>query len=256
MIIDRSYQRALDILSSLIAFKSRSDALNWRDAFENMDVYLERIGLQHESLRRLQLVHVAGTKGKGSTCAMLESILRNCGYRTGLFTSPHLIDVRERIRVNGGLVDKSVFLEHFWHCHDELQAKATADIGVPGYFRFMTLLALRIFEASGLDVSILEVGIGGRLDATNVIRDPVVCGITSLGMDHMEMLGNSIDLIAKEKAGIMKNGRPVFSSPQLSEAADALREKARAVGAPLQFTPSLHNWGLKSESGKEPLIGL
>jgi folylpolyglutamate synthase len=156
MIVDRSYQRALDILSSLIQFKSRSDALNWRDAFGNMDIYLQRIGLQHESLRRLQLVHVAGTKGKGSTCAMIESILRNCGYRTGLFTSPHLMDVRERIRVNGGLVDKDVFLEHFWHCHDELQAKATADIGVPGYFRFMTLLALRIFEASGLDVVILE----------------------------------------------------------------------------------------------------
>ena len=187
---------------------------------------------------------------------MVESILRSCGYKTGLFTSPHLIDVRERIRINGSLVEQQLFMDHFWACHDELKAKATEEVGVPGYFRFMTLLALKVFEASGLDVVILEVGIGGRLDATNVIKEPVVCGITSLGMDHMEMLGNTIGLIASEKAGIMKHGCPAFSSPQVQEAAEALISRASCVGTTVQFTPSLHDSGLKSELGIEPALAL
>lgn len=156
---DRSYDRALSILASLIQFKSRADSLNWRDAFENMDIYMSRVGLTQDSLQRMQILHVAGTKGKGSTCAMVESILRNSGYRTGLFTSPHLMDVRERIRVNGCLVERDVFLEHFWSCYDQFKSKATSEVGIPGYFRFMTLLALKIFESLQLDVVILEVSL-------------------------------------------------------------------------------------------------
>lgn len=98
---DRSYEAALRILSSLIAFKSRAEGKGWRDAFENMEVYADRVGLGGGKLDELSVIHVAGTKGKGSTCAMVESILRSCGYKTGLYTSPHLVDVRERIRIDG-----------------------------------------------------------------------------------------------------------------------------------------------------------
>lgn len=105
-----------------------------------MPVYLERIGLDPTSLSRLSVVHVAGTKGKGSTCAMVESVLRASGRRTGLFTSPHLVDVRERVRVDGRAVSRDDFESHFWRCHDALSRQATPEVGMPGYFRFLTLL--------------------------------------------------------------------------------------------------------------------
>ncbi|MEW5316391.1 MAG: hypothetical protein WDW38_007767 [Sanguina aurantia] len=224
----------LQILGSLIAFKNRADALGWRDAFENMPIYLERVGLG-QSIHQLSTIHVAGTKGKGSTCAMVESILRSCGYRTGLFTSPHLVDVRERIRLDGRLVSRPMFHRLFWDCHTSLSDAADEEVGVPGYFRFMTLLGLRTFVDHGVEVAILEVGIGGRLDATNVIPPPAVAGITSLGFDHMDMLGNTLDLIAREKAGILKAGSPGFTLPQPEDAMQALQEVAAAVGVNLQL---------------------
>ncbi|KAJ9523847.1 hypothetical protein QJQ45_020044, partial [Haematococcus lacustris] len=235
----------LDILSGLILFKNRADAQGWRDAFENMPVYLERVGLA-EDLRKLKVIHVAGTKGKvggrGSTCALVEGVLRRCGYRTGLFTSPHLVDVRERIRIAGQMVSKQVFEEQFWDCHRRLAAAATPEVGVPGYFRFLTLLALRVFVAERVDVVVLEVGIGGRLDATNIIPHPLVCGVTSLGFDHMEMLGDTLPKIAREKAGIFKPGRPAFTVWQPPDALEALQEVAQRVGTPLQLAPDLDSW--------------
>ncbi|KAL6756912.1 putative folylpolyglutamate synthetase [Haematococcus lacustris] len=184
--------------------------------------WLQRVGLA-EDLRKLKVIHVAGTKGKGSTCALVEGVLRRCGYRTGLFTSPHLVDVRERIRIAGQMVSKQVFEEQFWDCHRRLAAAATPEVGVPGYFRFLTLLALRVFVAEQVDVVVLEVGIGGRLDATNVIPHPLVCGVTSLGFDHMEMLGDTLPKIAREKAGIFKPGRPAFTVGQPPDALEALQ---------------------------------
>ncbi|KAJ9524029.1 hypothetical protein QJQ45_022482 [Haematococcus lacustris] len=235
----------LDILSGLILFKNRADAQGWRDAFENMPVYLERVGLA-EDLRKLKVIHVAGTKGKvggrGSTCALVEGVLRRCGYRTGLFTSPHLVDVRERIRIAGQMVSKQVFEEQFWDCHRRLAAAATPEVGVPGYFRFLTLLALRVFVAEQVDVVVLEVGIGGRLDATNIIPHPLVCGVTSLGFDHMEMLGDTLPKIAREKAGIFKPGRPAFTVWQPADALEALQEVAQRVGTPLQLALDLDSW--------------
>eukprot|EP00798_Chlamydomonas_sp_ICE-L_P001558 gene1558-32940_t len=192
----RSWDELLATLGSLIAFRKRADANGWRDAFENMPVYMQRIGLDKE-IDSLSIIHVAGTKGKGSTCAMVESILRQSGYRTGLFTSPHLIDVRERVRINGEMVSKDVFESHFWDCYNKLEATSTPTMGIPGYFRFLTILALRIFVSQQVDVVILEVGVGGRVDATNAIPSPVVCGITSLGLDHIDQLGDTIEECAR-----------------------------------------------------------
>lgn len=128
------WDEVLDILSSLITFKTRADGKGWQDAYENMPVYLERLKMQ-EDIKKLSVIHVAGTKGKGSTCVMVESMLRQAGYRTGLFTSPHLIDVRERVRLDGRMISKEVFSQNFWWCYNQLHDQETEEVGMPGYFR-------------------------------------------------------------------------------------------------------------------------
>ncbi|KIZ04965.1 folylpolyglutamate synthase [Monoraphidium neglectum] len=175
---------------------------------------------------------------------MVESVLRASGYRTGLFTSPHLCDVRERVRINGQMVSRGLFEEHFWRCHDALSAAATAEVGMPGYFRFITLLGLSIFLSQDLDVVVLEVGIGGRLDATNVIPHPAVCGVTSLGFDHMELLGDTLPKIAREKGGILKRGSPAWSVAQPDDAMEALRECAEQAGTTISVPPPLSAYTL------------
>ena len=177
-------------------------------------------------LPELRVVHVTGTKGKGSTCAMVEAVLRASGYRTGLFTSPHLWDVRERIRINGAPVDKRLFIEHLERVHATLEAAGCDKVAVPAYFKFLTLLGLSIFLDSALDVVILEVGIGGRLDATNCVPPPVAAGVAPLGFDHMELLGDTLPAIATEKAGIFKPGCVALTVGQRADAAAALAAAA------------------------------
>ncbi|GAB2229457.1 hypothetical protein Droror1_Dr00023600 [Drosera rotundifolia] len=201
------YEEAMDALSSLITKRTRADKSNKGDQFDLLFDYLKILELE-ESVSKLKVIHVAGTKGKGSTCTFVESILRHCGFHTGLFTSPHLIDVRERFRLDGHDIDEEKFLMYFWWCYDRLKAKATDDTPMPTYFRFLALLAFKIFAAEQVDVAILEVGLGGKFDATNVVQTPVVCGITSLGYDHMEILGYTLAEIAGEKAGILKKFLP------------------------------------------------
>ncbi|KAL6176201.1 hypothetical protein ACLB2K_052836 [Fragaria x ananassa] len=168
-------------------------------------VIADKILELEEPIAQMKIIHVAGTKGNGSTCTFSESILRHCSFRTGLFTSPHLIDVRERFRLDGYRVDISEekFLEYFWWPFNRLKEKASDDIPMPTYIRFLALLAFKIFFGEKVDVAILEAGLGGKLDATNV-QAPVVCGISSLGYDHMEILGYTLGEIAGEKARIFK----------------------------------------------------
>ncbi|CAI5470768.1 unnamed protein product, partial [Closterium sp. Yama58-4] len=179
----------------------------------------------------------------GSTCAMAESMLRASGHTTGLFTSPHLMDVRERFRLNGEMVPVDTFLQHFWWCYDrckEAASSPSSPIPMPAYFRFLTLLALRIFTHTQVDVAILEVGIGGRFDATNIVKHPAVCGVSSLGFDHMELLGNTLALIAGEKAGIFKAGVPAVTAPQEEEAMEVLRQRAAELQIPLEVARPWH----------------
>jgi hypothetical protein len=126
-------------------------------------------------LNSIRAIHIAGTKGKGSTSAMCERILRSAGFRTGLYTSPHLVDVRERFRINGGVLSKERFASYFWHAHDVLSSK-----GELQFFQFLTVLGFYIFTQENVDAAVIEVGLGGRLDATNALTSPVVCGITLL----------------------------------------------------------------------------
>jgi len=169
---------------------------------------LERAGHPDKKLR---FIHIAGTNGKGSVAAMLERALRECGYRTGLYTSPHLIDVRERFRING----KAVSTEDFNRFGAELAAEAEGKSF--SYFEFATVLAMKIFAGAGVDVVIWETGMGGRLDATNII-EPEAAVITSIALDHQAHLGSTLDKIAAEKAGILKKDVPLFTG-RLPEAA-------------------------------------
>ncbi|KAI5083110.1 hypothetical protein GOP47_0002853 [Adiantum capillus-veneris] len=207
--------------------------------------YIEALELR-EPLSRLSVIHVAGTKGKGSTCAFTESILRSRGYRTGLFTSPHLVDIRERFRFNGNLVSEEVFAKNFWWCWNRLQAVTSSTLPMPWFFSFLTLLALKMFTLEKVDVAILEVGLGGLYDATNVVRTPSVCGIASLGYDHMDVLGNTLTEIATQKAGIFKAGVPAFSVPQPPEALEVLYGQARRLSVPLEIAPALESYGVQS----------
>ncbi|KAK9867413.1 hypothetical protein WJX84_000013 [Apatococcus fuscideae] len=234
---EQTYAATLEKLSSLIT-QERRGAGQWETVHEYMGSWIQRLELDRP-LQELSVVHVAGTKGKGSTCAMVESILRSCGYTTGLFTSPHLVDVRERIRLNGVPISKEKFVTYFSHCHNRLQATSDGQIGMAAYFRFLTLLGLQVFTQEQLDVTILEVGLGGRLDATNCIPSPPVCGVTSLGLDHTEILGDTIELIAAEKAGIFKAGSRAFTVPQQPSATQVLKDKAECAGIELTVARSL-----------------
>ncbi|CAJ1967659.1 unnamed protein product [Sphenostylis stenocarpa] len=230
-----SYEAAMEKISSLITRQRRGEKPPISNKLEKMSLYLQILGLE-EDISKLNIIHVAGTKGKGSTCIFCESILRECGFRTGVFTSPHLIDVRERFRIDGMDISEDKFLQYFWDCWNQLEENTTEEISMPPLFLFLTLLAFKIFVSEQVDATIIEVGLGGKKDSTNVIKEPTVCGITSLGMDHTEILGDTLGQIASHKAGIFKPKVPAFTVPQPSEAMDVILERAKELMIPLEVT--------------------
>lgn len=198
---------------------------------ERMETLLRGLGNPH---RAFKSIHVAGTNGKGSTCAMIESGLRACKVKTGLYTSPHLVSPVERIQVNGRPVAEIEFLSAFSEVHREAEALLAAgriDMH-PTYFETVTAMAFVFFRRVKVEVAVIEVGLGGRLDATNLVR-PAMSVITSIDFDHEAWLGSSIEAIAGEKAGIIKQGVPVTIAPQGYEAAETLLiERAAQFRAP------------------------
>ena len=190
--------------------------------------------------RRYPTAIVAGTNGKGSTCAMLAAILERAGYRTGLYTSPHLIRVNERIRVNGRDLSDDEFAAAFTAVHHAVDKLIEAHVlpHRPSFFEYLTAVAFRHFARAAVDFAVLEVGMGGRLDATNVI-DPAVSVITNVDLDHQEFLGSTLTAIAAEKAGVIKPGRPVVSGCEHPEAREVVRQKCREAGVDLIETAGL-----------------
>nr|XP_045004685.1 folylpolyglutamate synthase, mitochondrial isoform X2 [Jaculus jaculus] len=221
---------------------------------EAMEMYLTRSGLQVEDLNRLNIIHVTGTKGKGSTCAFTERILRNYGLKTGFFSSPHLVQVRERIRLNGQPISPELFTQHFWRLYHRLEeTKEDSHVSMPAYFRFLTLMAFHVFLQEKVDLAVVEVGIGGAYDCTNIIRKPVVCGVSSLGIDHTSLLGDTMEKIAWQKGGIFKHGVPAFTVLQPEGPLAVLRERAHQISCPLYLCPPLE----ALEEGGPPLtLGL
>lgn len=172
-----------------------------------------------------RFIHVAGTNGKGSVCAFMSRILREKHYRVGTFISPHLVDITERFLIDGEQVEEAVFLDAFHRLYDLCQEKKE-EIVHPSYFEFLFLIGMLIFKEKQVDITVLEVGLGGRLDATNVIEAPEVCVIASISLDHTEILGDTIPAIAGEKAGIIKKGCPVVYDDSVKEASQVIRKTA------------------------------
>ena len=213
---------------------------------------------QTSDLNRLNIVHVAGTKGKGTTCAFANSILQRYHQshgiprKIGLYTSPHLVAVRERIRINSEPISEEKFTRYFFEVWNALESSAIRD-GIdpalkPSYFRFLTLMSFHVFLREDIDVAIYEVGVGGELDSTNVVERPAVTGITSLGIDHVAALGDTIDKIAWHKAGIFKQGCPAFTVEQVPEAMEVLNQRATEKHvelATVEISPSLQNVDIK-----------
>lgn len=202
---------------------------------------LNHLGYESADLDKLRIIHIAGSKGKGSTAAFTEAILREHGLRTALFTSPHLVHPRERLRFNGKSMDRVEFSQAVIDTYLRLSQAADdqLELPLPGLFRFLTLMALDLMfkrQSQGLlDVAILEVGMGGRYDCTNIVERPVVTAITSLAMEHVRQLGPTLAEIAGHKVGIAKCGIPLLSAPQPVEAADVLKREATKVGSLLSF---------------------
>ncbi|KAL0474986.1 tetrahydrofolylpolyglutamate synthase [Neurospora intermedia] len=248
----RTYNDAIDALNSLqtpfAVIEARRKAGIRPDAHsvKEMRAYLARIGYSSQDLDRLNIVHVAGTKGKGSTCAFVDSILtrhqRTHGIpkRIGLFTSPHLIAVRERIRIDSKPISEELFARYFFEVWDRLEASKLAQDEVelgskPIYARYLTLMSYHVYLSEGVDVAIYETGIGGEYDATNVVDRPVASGISTLGIDHVFVLGDTVDKIAWHKAGIMKTGSPAFTIEQVPSAAQVLKDRAVEKGVDLKI---------------------
>lgn len=192
---------------------------------ETMRILLDRVGNPHRALR---VLHIGGTNGKGSTAAMVAAVLQHSGRRVGLYTSPHLIEFRERIRINGCMIAE--------HHVEELIARLRAVLDEslePTFFEMTTALAFLHFAESEVDVAVLEVGLGGRFDATNVVEQPLASAITTIGLDHQEYLGHTEEAIAFEKGGIIKPGVPVVIGRVGQGVEDVLRRVAQDRAAPL-----------------------
>lgn len=189
---------------------------------ESLDNYFNNPHLNFQS------VHIAGTNGKGSVSHMLASVLQEAGYKTGLFTSPHLKDFRERIRVNGNMISESEVV-NFVNEH-----RSIIDSVKPSFFEMSVAMAFKYFADCKVDVAIIEVGLGGRLDSTNIIK-PVLSIITNIGHDHMDILGNTLEKVAAEKAGIIKKKVPVIISETQKETEEIFREKARSSESDILF---------------------
>lgn len=210
----------------------------------------------------LKFIHVAGTNGKGSISRMLEEILYESGYKTGLFTSPYIVDFRERIQINNVMISEQDVCLYFEKVMDVSHVLEEEKMGMPSEFEVVTAMSFMYFKDKGVDIAIIEVGIGGLYDATNVIM-PVLSVITSINYDHMNILGSTLESIAFHKAGIMK-GNPVVSSSQQPEVRKVLRDKAKEISSNLTFSSSREIKFLRLEgtfqvvqyhlNGHEPII--
>jgi len=226
------HETALRFLDSRINVErtdpNKVDSDVWK--LDRMRAMLKVLGNPQDGL---EVIHIAGSKGKGSVCNMLESALEGCGYTTGVFTSPHLTDITERVRVGGQPLKESIFDSALEQCRDaafeveEQHGKAT-------YFELLTALSFIVFAQLAVDFVVLETGIGGRVDCTNVVN-PRICGLTEIQLEHTDILGDTIELIAAEKAGIIKSNTIAISTNQSDEVKEVFREQADKVGATLKF---------------------
>ena len=212
-----TYREAIDYLGSFVNYEKRS-GYDYKGSFR-LDRMRKLAGLLGSPQNDIKSIHVAGSKGKGSTSVFVQSVLKEAGFKTGLYTSPHLVSFRERIRINDSLIseeDLSRLLEKVRAAVDRLDDK-------PSFFEVYTAIAYLYFKENNVDFAVYEVGLGGRLDATNII-EPLVCAITPISYEHTNILGRTLKEIASEKAGIIKKDSICVIAPQDKEALDAIKD--------------------------------
>jgi dihydrofolate synthase/folylpolyglutamate synthase len=213
---------------------------------DRMRFMLEALGNPHEALR---CVHVGGTNGKGSICAMVTSCLRQCGYTVGTYTSPHLIDLRERVMINGSVISHHAITEILGRVATACR-RLPPRLGEPTFFEVITAVGLVQFADEAVDAAVIEVGLGGKFDSTNVIL-PEVAAVGSIGFDHMQLLGDTLEKIAEQKAGIFKKNVPALTFQQDKSAVEAMRRVAEDVGALFQVVGDDIEFSLRFEANPQ-----
>ncbi len=247
------YQNTIDYLYSRLPMFSRIGAAAIKNDLHNTQLICSFLGNPE---KKFKTIHIAGTNGKGSTSHMLAAIFQKAGYKTGLYTSPHLYDFRERIKVNGALCKKE-FVTSFTN-----RVKPLIEEIEPSFFEITVGMAFEYFAVENCDIAIIETGLGGRLDSTNVI-EPILSVITNIGWDHMALLGNTLEAIASEKAGIIKKETPIVISESIPESKSVFIQKAALENAPIYFSEDFiqaeafeNNWDTASFSFNQPLFHL
>ena len=220
-----SYQSALDFLFSQLPMFSRTGAPAYKPGLDTSIRLAEYFGNPH---KKFKTIHIGGTNGKGSTSHMIASVLQSQGYKTGLYTSPHLVDFRERIRINGEMIPEEKVVE-FVKAWEKSDYK-----GNPSFFELTMIMAFDWFAKENVDFAVIEVGMGGRLDSTNIIS-PIMSVITNISHDHNQFLGDTLEQIAREKAGIIKKGVPVIIGETQQEIEEVFRNKAKEMEASIIF---------------------
>lgn len=235
-----NYTEAVDYIETLPKFTVKHPPEHTREL-------LSRLGNPQEGIK---IIHVAGTNGKGSVCAYLNAMLLAGGKKTGLFTSPHLVRINERFQINGEDVSDEQFLDAFLKVEKAAKEYEAEGEGHPSYFETLFLMGMLIFKEAGVEYLVMETGLGGRLDATNVVEKPLACIITSISRDHTEYLGDTLEAIAGEKAGIIKAGVPVIYDASQPGPASVIAAKAKEMGSPAwPMEPSFYEMKTQSREG-------
>lgn len=235
-----NYTEAVDYIETIPKFTVKHPPEHTREL-------LSRLGNPQEGIK---IIHVAGTNGKGSVCAYLNAMLLAGGKKTGLFTSPHLVHINERFQINGEDVSDEQFLDAFLKVEKAAKEYEAEGEGHPSYFETLFLMGMLIFKEAGVEYLVMETGLGGRLDATNVVEKPLACIITSISRDHTEYLGDTLEAIAGEKAGIIKAGVPVIYDASQPGPASVIAAKAKEMGSPAwPMEPSFYEMKTQSREG-------
>ena len=235
-----NYTEAVDYIETIPKFTVKHPPEHTREL-------LSRLGNPQEGIK---IIHVAGTNGKGSVCAYLNAMLLAGGKKTGLFTSPHLVRINERFQINGEDVSDEQFLDAFLKVEKAAKEYEAEGEGHPSYFETLFVMGMLIFKEAGVEYLVMETGLGGRLDATHVVEKPLACIITSISRDHTEYLGDTLEAIAGEKAGIIKAGVPVIYDASQPGPASVIAAKAKEMGSPAwPMEPSFYEMKTQSREG-------
>jgi len=241
-----SYQAALKYLYDRVDIERLHANRVSQDMFK-LDRMRQLLAILGNPQDGVKCVHIAGTKGKGSTCEMTACGLEACGYTVGVYTSPHIVDIRERIRINRRLIPHAEFARVAQRIADAVE-QLPEEAGPPTFFELTTAMCFQYFADEAVDIAVIECGLGGRLDSTNVIT-PLVCAVTSISLDHTQILGDTREKIAREKAGIFKPGVPALTVQHSPTVTAVLREVAAEIGTPLQVVGEDIDFSLRYDAG-------